>query len=188
MPVKVIVSWLAGAWKSSIIQYIVKKLGYETHDIGQIFRAKAIAKGLTVDQYDKLVEQHPEEDIEIDNEFKDFLQKTKKDCIVSWRVWFHFLPEALSLRLDVNPKEWARRVFMQDRGKQERKYKNVDEAMKANEDRMERLKNRLMKIYNVDFTDKKNYKKIIQTDGKSIEQTAQEIMDAIEIFKKSQKK
>jgi len=183
MSIKVIISWLAGAWKSSIIQNLVKKLGYETYDIWQIFRARAVAKWLTVDEYDKLVEKHPEEDIEIDNEFKKFIEESKKDIIVSWRMWFHFLPEALSIRLDVSPEEWARRVFLQDRGKQEKKYKDVDEAMKANDDRMGRLQKRLMKIYGVDFTDKKNYKKIISTDLNDIEWNTQNIIKAIEEYK-----
>lgn len=185
MAVKVLISWSAGAGKSSIIQRVVEKLGYETFDIGQIFRAKAVAKWLTVWDYDKLVEKNPEEDIEIDNEFKEVIKKSKKDCIASWRVWFHFLPEALTIRLDVDPKEWARRIFLQDRGKQEKKYKSVDEAMQASQDRMERLQKRLLSVYNVDFMDKRNYKKVIKTDWRTIEETAEEIIEAIDEYKKS---
>lgn len=187
MPIKVAISWPAGAWKSSIIQNIVKKLWYETCDIGQVWRARAIAKNLTIDEYDKLIEKHPEEDVKIDNEFKEIVQSSKKDIIVSWRMWFHLLPEIFSIRLEVNPKEWARRVFLQDRGKQEKKYKNVSEAMKANEDRMKRLQKRLLKIYGVDFMDKKNYDKIIQTDGKSIEENVQEISEAIKEHEETSK-
>jgi hypothetical protein len=32
------------------------------------------------------VEKNPKEDIEIDNEFKDFLEKSQNDCIVGWRM------------------------------------------------------------------------------------------------------
>jgi cytidylate kinase len=188
MAIKVLVSWSAWAGKSSIIQCVVEKLGYDTLDIGQIFRAKAVAKWLTVGEYDKLVEKHPEEDIEIDNEFKTILQKNKKDSIVSWRMGFHFLPDELTIRLDVDPKEWARRIFLQNRGKQEKKYKDVQEAMQASQDRMERLQKRMLDVYGVDFMDKKNYKKIIKTDGKNIDETAQEIIDIIQTFKKNQQK
>lgn len=188
MSIKVLISWSAGAGKSSIIQRVVEKLGYETLDIGQTFRAKAVAKWLTVGEYDKLVEEHPEEDVEIDNEFKDIIQKSEKNCIASWRMGFYFLPEALTIRLDVEPKEWARRIFLQDRGKQEKKYKDVDEAMNANKERMERLQKRLKDIYWVDFMDKKNYKVIIKTDGKTIDETADEIIKTIEEYKKNQQK
>lgn len=184
MPIKVIISWSAGSWKSSVIQNIVKKLGYETQDIGQIFRAKAIAKGLTINEYDKLVEKNPKEDIELDNEFKKILEESKKDIIVSWRVWFHFLPEAFSIRLDVSPEESGRRIFLQDRGKQEKKYKTISEAMKASQDRMKRVQKRLRNLYGVDFMDKSHYKKIIKTDGKTIEETTQNVINAIEEYKK----
>jgi len=86
--------------------------------------------------------------------------------------------------LDVSPKEWARRIFLQNRGKQEKAYKNVGEAMKANEDRMKRLKKRLLKVYWVDFTDKKNYTIVIKTDGQSIEETAQVVIKAAKQFQK----
>lgn len=188
MPIKVVVSWAAGAWKSSVIQNIVKKLWYEIHDVWQIFRSRAIAKWLTIDEYDKIVEKHPEEDVEMDNDFKDFLEKSKNNCIVSWRMWFHFLPTALSIWLDVNPKEWARRVFLQNRWKQEKKYKDVDEVMKANSDRMTRLQKRMISLYGVDFMNKNNYKVIIKTDGKNIEKTSNEIINIIEEYKKNQGK
>lgn len=188
MSIKVLISWSAWAGKSSIIQRVVEKLWYDTLDIWQVFRAKAVAKWLTVGEYDKLVEQNPEEDIEIDNEFKTVLQRNKKDSIVSWRMGFHFLPDALTIRLDVEPKEWARRIFLQDRGKQEKKYKDVEEAMKASQDRMTRLQKRMMDIYGVDFMDKKKYKKIIKTDGKNIDETANEIINIIKEYRKNQQK
>lgn len=185
MSIKVVVSWAAWAWKSSIIARVVEKLWYETHDLGQVFRARAIAKGMTINEYDKHIEETPSEDIEMDNDFKNILQNNGKDTIVSWRMWFHFLPEALSIRLDVEPEEWARRVFLQDRGNQEKKYNNIAEAMEANQDRMARLQKRMIDVYGVDFMDKSHYKKIIKTDGKNVEQTSQEIIEAIEDYKKT---
>jgi len=187
MPTKITISWAAGAGKSSVIQYLVKKLGYETADIWQVFRSRALAKKLTIAEYDKLVEKNPEEDKELEKEFTKIVKGSKKNIIVSRRMGFYCLPEIVSIWLDVEPKEWARRVFLQDRGKQEKKYKNVAEAMKANEDRMGRLQKRLLHVYGVDFMDKKNYKKVIKTDGKSIEETAQEVIKAVKEYEKKHK-
>lgn len=185
MALKILVSWSAGAGKSSIIQNVVEKLGYEIHDIWQVFRARAVAKWLTVWEYDKLVEQNPEEDIQIDNEFKDIVQNTKNDCIVIWRVGFHFLPDALNIRLDVDPEEGARRIFLQDRGNQEKKYKTVQEALEASQDRMKRLQKRMLHVYGVDFMDKKNYNIILKTDGKDVEQSAEELIKIIQDYQEN---
>ena len=53
---------------------------------------------------------------------------------------------------------------------------------------MTRLQKRMMDIYGVDFMDKKNYKKIIKTDGKNIDETANEIINIIEEYRKNQQK
>ncbi|NOZ44460.1 MAG: hypothetical protein GXP45_04980 [bacterium] len=48
--------------------------------------------------------------------------------------------------------------------------------MQANAERTERLKKRMLKVYGVDFTDKNNYKHIINTDNMTIHEQA----DAVE--------
>lgn len=184
MALKILVSWSAGAGKSSIIEKVVEKLGYEHLDIGQVFRARAVAKWLTIGEYDKHIEQNPEEDREIDNEFKTTIQNSKNDCIASRRVGFHFLPNAINIRLDVAPEEWARRIFLQDRWNQEKKYKTVQEAMDASQDRMKRLQQRMLNVYWVDFMDKKNYNIILKTDGKTVEQSAEELIKIIQDYQK----
>lgn len=187
MPIKISISWAAGSWKSSVIKYFVENYWYKTADIGQIMRAKALKKWITINEYDKILEKHPEEDIKIDNQLKKIVQSSKKNIIVSRRMGFYLLPNIISIRLDVSPKEWAKRIFLQDRGKQEKKYKNIKEVIKANKERMKRLQKRLMKIYGVDFMDKKNYDKIIKTDGKSIEEIAQIIIQYVQNTKKNKK-
>jgi cytidylate kinase len=88
-----------------LIQAIVQKYGIQTADIGQVFRQRAVEKGLTIAEYDKLVEQNPQEDIEIDNDFQKIVQACPDDIIVSRRMGFHFLPEIISICLDVDPLE-----------------------------------------------------------------------------------
>jgi cytidylate kinase len=186
MAIHVTISWAAGAGKSTVIDYIVQKLWYESADVGQIFRSRAVAKWLTIAEYDKHIEQNPQEDKELDYEFKEFVQKNPNNTIVSRRLGFYFLPEALSIRLEVSPEEGAERIFLQDRGKQEKKYTSVEEAMKSSQERMTRMQQRIKHVYGVDFMDKNNYKKIIDTNGKTAEQTAEEVVKIIKEYEQSQ--
>jgi cytidylate kinase len=55
-------------------------------DVGQIFRKRAVERGLTVAEYDKLVEANPEEDREIEEETKQFVEHCSSDIIVSRRM------------------------------------------------------------------------------------------------------
>jgi cytidylate kinase len=49
---------------------------------------------------------------------------------------------------------------------------------------MAKLRQRLLNVYGVDFTDKANYTKIIDTTDKSFEQVLQEFEDFIKTVKK----
>jgi len=180
MPLKISLSWPAWSGKSSLINAIVEKYGMETADVGQIFRQRALEKSLTIAEYDKLVEMNPQEDVEIDKALKEIVQHCPHDIIVSWRVGFHFLPDIVSIRLDVDPQEWAQRIFLDDRWAQEKKYASVEDALKSNADRMSRAKNRLLKLYGVDFTDTSHYTKIIDTTGKTFEENFEALDEFIQ--------
>jgi cytidylate kinase len=156
----------------------------QTADLGQLFRERAIAKWLTIAEYDTLVEANPQEDVEMDKYLQHIVESCSGDIIVSRRMWFHLLPNIISIRLDVSPEQWAQRVFLADRGKQEPKYASVQEALEANQDRMAKLKQRLLSLYDVDFTDIAHYTKIIDTTDKSFDQVLQEFEEYIETLKK----
>lgn len=184
MSLKISVSWLAGSWKSSLVNEIVRKYGMETADVGQIYRERAIAKWLTIAEYDKLVEANPEEDVEMDKHLQQIIEDCSGDIIVSWRMWFHLLPNIASVRLAVSPEQWAQRIFLADRWKQENKYTSIQDALKSNQERMFRLKERLLSLYNVDFTDTTNYTKIIDTTDKPFNQVLEEFEDFMKTLKK----
>lgn len=184
MPLKISVSWPAGSGKSSVVNALVEKYWMTTADVGQVFRQRWLEKWLTIAEYDKLVEANPQEDIEMDNDFKKIVENCKNDILVWRRMWFHILPTITSVRLDVSPEEWAQRVFLADRGKQEKKYATIQDALEANQLRMGYLKDRLFKLYGVDFTDISNYTKIIDTTGKSLDQVLGEFENFIETLRK----
>lgn len=183
MPVKISISWPAWSGKSAVIREIVKRLWFTTWDVGQIFRARAVERWLTIAEYDLLVEQNPQEDIDMDNDFKCLVEWCETDIITSWRVGFHFTPQIKSIWLDVDPTEWARRIYEDDRGNEERKYNSIEEVIEANENRMKRLKSRLHQLYWIDFSDKNNHHKIIDTTDMDFEEVVWEIIEYINQLK-----
>ncbi|MCX6823418.1 MAG: (d)CMP kinase [candidate division SR1 bacterium] len=185
MALKISISGAAGSGKSTLIKAIVEKYGMETTDVGKVFfRDRAIARGITVAEYDKIVETEPEEDRAIEAEVKKFVENSPKDIIVGRRMGFHIMPDIVSIWLDVSPEEGAKRVFLDDRGKQEKKYASVEEALSYNQSRMERLRERLLHVYGVDFTDKANYTKVIDTTGKTFEQNFEQLDQYIQSLRK----
>ena len=56
-----------GSGKSTIGKRLAKELGYGHYYIGQIRRDAAKKKGMTLAEYNKYGEAHPETDIEVDD-------------------------------------------------------------------------------------------------------------------------
>ena len=148
------------------------------------FRDRAVAKWLTVAEYDTIIEGSPQEDREIEEETKQFVESCVWDVIVWWRMWFYILPNITSVRLDVSPEQWAERVFLADRWKQEPKYATVQEALESNQNRMSKVRQRLLNVYGVDFTDTSHYAKILDTTNKSFDQVLEEFEDFMKTLKK----
>lgn len=185
MSLKISISWLSGSGKTSIIKEIVSKMWFETADVGQIYRNQSASMGMTINEFTDYLNNNPQEDISMEKRFKEFVENCPKDIIVSWRVGFHFVPNIISIWLDVDPRQWAKRVMLENRVWHEQKFKSIDEIIEANEIRMIHLKDRLIRLYWVDFTDKSNYTKIIDTTSKDFEEVVNEIMDYIKELKNS---
>ncbi len=162
---------------------IVEKYGMATADAGQIFRQRWLAKWLTIAEYDKLIETNPQEDRDMEDAMKHIVESCPGDIILSWRMWFHLMPDITSVRLNVSPEQWAERIFEDDRWAQEKKYATVQEALQANHDRMERLRQRLLRVYGVDFTDTSHYTKVIDTTDKPFEEVLEEFEEFMKTLK-----
>ena len=80
------------------------------------------------------------------------------------RMAFDNIPEAFSVRLTTRPNVAAERLFNDfTRGTEDNKYKNIEEALKARENRRLGEIERYKKRYNVDLENKDNYNLIIDT-------------------------
>ncbi len=184
MTLKIAISWPAWSWKTTVIKEIVKLTWFHTADVGQIFRERAVKKWMIISDYDKFVEDNPQEDVDMDNNFKKLVENCTKDIILSWRVGFYFVPEIISIWLDVDPRQWAKRIFNDNRWHQEKKYNSLEEVIKTNKERMEKLEKRLEILYGINFMNKNNYTKIIDTTGKNFEEVVSEVINYIEELKK----
>ncbi len=185
MSLKISLSWPAWSWKSALIDAIVKKYWMQTVDVWKtFFRDRAVAKWLTVAEYDTIIEGSPQEDREIEEETKQFVESCSWDVIVWWRMWFYILPNITSVWLDVSPAQWAERVFLADRWKQEPKYVTIQEALESNQNRMSKVRQRLLNVYGVDFTDTSHYTKILDTTNKPFDQVLEEFEDFMKTLKK----
>lgn len=105
--------------------------------------------------------------------------------LVDSRLAFHNIPEALSVRLVSTPEVAAQRLFNdQNRGKEDNKYENVQEAFESREKRRIGEEERYLKRYGVKLGDEDNYDLIIDTSYSSIDDISDTILKCLDCYTK----
>jgi len=151
-----------GSGKSTVAKKLAGALGYQRHYVGGMRRKAAQAKGMSLNEFNKLGEQS---DV-TDKEFDEFVRKVgeeKDNFVIESRTAFLFIPHSLKIFLDVSDEVGAKRIWLALKtGEQD--DRNEDKHLKSYEDVLASVKNRLRsdalrytKYYNVDIFDRKHY-------------------------------
>ncbi len=174
----------AGSGKGTVSKLLSEKLGYEHISIGNMKRELATAMGMTISEFNKEGEK-PENREKYDLKYEEYQKNLPLDSkvILDSRLGFYCQPDAFKVYLDVSDEEAARRIF----GDKERSWdaynslQAVQEATKKrNEDDIKRYK----ELYNIDLSDTSNFDLVVDTDGKTPQIVADEIIAVFNQFKK----
>ena len=175
------ISGKAGSGKSTIAKLLSEKLNLKHYSIGDLMRAMATEKGLSLLEFNKMAEKDSSIDLELDNKLKD-LGKTKDNFVVDGRLTAFFIPHAqVKVFLDADDKVRAQRI-LNDR-RQHEKSKSLKETIANIKKREESEKKRYQKYYGVNYLDKKLYNHIFDTSNMA----PNEVVDKIIKFVKANK-
>ena len=149
-----------GSGKSTIAEKLAEELGWPRYSVGGLRREAAKARGLTLAEYNKLGEEDPSTDFEVD-EYQKKLGETEDNFVIEGRTSWFFIPHSLKIYLDVSLDEGARRIFSHLQQKNDRNedvdLKSLEDVKVSNERRLASDKLRYQKYYGVDVNDKKHY-------------------------------
>jgi cytidylate kinase len=172
----------SGSGKSTIGKKLEKDLGFKRYYIGQIRRDAAKEKGMTLKEYNKYGETHPETDLEVD-EYQKELGKTQDNFIIEGRTSWFLIPQSLKIYIKVSPKEGARRIFndlqkenVRNEGKN---LDTVEDVLKSNEERARSDDLRYKKYYGKDCFDENNFDFVIDTTNLTVEESYKQILEYI---------
>ena len=176
---KISLSGLAGSGKSSVGKLLAKKLNYEFVSVGNYSRQLAVDKfGMSINQFQDYCKNNPEMDKKIDQYF-NYNCESKSNLIIDYRLAFHFLNDCFHVFLTVSDDIAIKRITQSnDRELELNGSSDIHQQIKT---RNENMRLRFEEIYNVDFTNHKNYKLIINTDNRSLEEVAQLIYKNFEL-------
>lgn len=158
------ISGLPGSGKSTVGALLAKKLKFKYFDIGLVRRSMAKARGMTLDEFNKLGESDPFTDNEVD-EYQKKLGRQKDNFVLVSRLGYHFVPGSNKIFLTVDINEAAKRIA-NDSSRQEH-YRSLKEAVQKIKDRNASDKKRYEKYYSIDPNKKSNYDVVIDTSKKT---------------------
>jgi cytidylate kinase len=172
----------SGSGKSTIAKKLQKELGFDRYYIGQIRRDAAKEKGMTLEEYNKYGEIHPETDLELD-EYQKKLGQTRDEFIIEGRTSWFLIPQSLKIYVKVDPKEGARRIFedlSKNPARNEGKNLNsVEDVLKSNIKRAKSDNLRYKKYYNKNCFDENNFDLVIDTTNLTPEESFEQVLNFV---------
>jgi cytidylate kinase len=160
-----------------------EKLGWPRYYIGDIRRKKALEKGMTLSEYNKLGETDPSTDTEVDD-YQKKLGEKEDNFIIEGRTSWHFIPHSFKIYLDANEKNAAERILndlKKNLGRNEDKSLNtIKDVLKSLKERKKSDIKRYKKYYNINVYDKNNYDFTLNTTNLTIEDVFNETYKAIQ--------
>lgn len=175
---KITISGKAGSGKSTVAKLLSERLKIKHYSIGDLMRAMAKDKGMTLLELNKLAEKDKSIDFELDNKLKE-LGKTKNNFVVDGRLTAFFIPDAeVKVFLDTNDKVRAERILKDKRDHE--KSKDISEMMGKISKREESEKKRYKRYYGIDYSDRKPYNLAIDTTNVTPDEVVEMIIGFIE--------
>ena len=182
---KITISGVSGAGKSSTAILLAEKLDYTHYSMGDLQRKLAKKHGMTTVEFSKVESKDPKYDKERDNLMKKIGQKEDNFVIDAW-LGAKFIPQGINIFLDCDLDIRAKRIFketqkgkntqVQHKRESDLDYSSVEEVKESilKKEKINRI--RWIKYYDFDFKDRKNYNLVLDTTDLSIKETVDEII------------
>jgi len=172
MPSRITIAGDIGSGKSTIAKRLAELAGVESLSTGGIQRKLAQARGLSVLELNKLAEQDPSIDKEIDGYL---MALPPGDLVVESRMAWHFVPDTLKVYLYISDRAAARRILGAQRSDED--YRSISDPTRPILARRESEIIRFKKYYSVDIDDLLNYDVVIDTTFASVDDVAKRITE-----------
>jgi predicted cytidylate kinase len=172
-----------GSGKSTIGKRLAQKLNYEHYYIGQIRRDAARKRGMTLAEYNKYGETHPETDTEVDDYQKN-LGKEKDNFVIEGRTSWFLIPHSEKIYITVSPEEGAKRVFKELQADNARNEDNglltLEDVLKSHREREASDALRYQKYYQKDCSDRNNFDLVVDTTKLNPDEAFEEVSNYIQ--------
>jgi len=166
-----------GAGKTTIAHMLADKLGYQFYSAGNLKRQMALDKGMTLAEFNKMIANDEFADKEVDAYTKK-LGEEKDNLVFDGQLAHYFIPDSFKIFLKATLMERAKRIFEMKR--EEQKFENVNDTIKAIGDRDEADTLRYEKFHNIkDHLSEKGFDAVIDTSDISQKKVVDKILEIL---------
>ncbi len=163
MKYKITLSGLAGSRKSAVGKRIANRLNYQFISIGNYTRKFAREElNMNINEFQHKCKAEPNLDLYIDTKFANYCN-SNKNLVIDYRLGFHFIKDALHVFLKVSENIAYKRIHKDNRP-------NEISSKIEIRNRNQTMRNRFKSLYNIDFTEQKNYDLVIDTNHLSLDE------------------
>jgi len=165
-----------GSGKSTVARLLRVEMGFPIVSTGDLHRSIARSLSLSTLETNLLAENDSTIDDEVDGETLRLAAAARSAIIFDSRIAWHLVPSAYRVRLLVDPKVAAERIFARP-GDAVEAYRTVDEAEQRIVARYESEKRRFQNLYGVDVSELRNFDLVVDTSDARPEWVVQEIAE-----------
>ena len=150
----VTISGYIGSGKTTVAKDLSRRFGIKHSSAGEVFRAMAMEKGLTLEEFTKLVEDDPRIDREVDARQREMAKSD--ESVIDGRLSGWLVDADIKIWLKASLDVRAKRVAM-------RESKKYGRALEETRNREESEIKRYKKLYDIDMRDLTPYNVVIDT-------------------------
>jgi cytidylate kinase len=151
-----------GSGKSTFARAVAEKTGYKLVTTGNMFRALAAKKGISVTELNELAEKQSAIDREVDDYLRG-LNDEKDHLVLDSRMAWHFVRDALKIRLAVDLDVAVERIFNDRETALREKFPDPETARDEVHRRRVSEIQRYHTLYGVNIGDDANFDLVINT-------------------------
>jgi cytidylate kinase len=181
-PLRITVSGDIGSGKSTFAKHLAEELEIPRNYVGQMMRDEAAARGLSLDEFNKLLNEDDEVDRRLDELQREKSQHIERGVFEGRTAWHFVIEPKITIFLSVDPHAAADRIW-NDENTNRDTYKSIDELIAGNIERKASEEKRYQGYYNISAYNLENFDIVTDTTPLTLkevfEQTVIEIAQAL---------
>ena len=167
-----------GGGKTSTAKRVSIKLDYHHFSSGDLFRAVAAERGVTVEEINRQAELEQQIDHDVDERLKQMAHED--NLVIDSRLAFHWMPNSFKVYLSLDPAIAAERIYkhIKENGRVSEEAESVEKVLESIQNRHASEQKRYSDLYGVNVHDLTPFNLVINTAEKDLETVSLEIVEA----------